>query len=280
MMVGRFMMTSVSAPASSDVFMFRNWQKKQHAHEAVDDRRDAGECLGRVFDDADDAAVRRVLRQVDGSSHAERQHDQQRCDDDVERVEQVRQDADAVGEVARRGGQQRPRHVRQPLDEHIDDQKQHERRRDHSRRAHEDAHGEDVGSAAAGNGFLFHPLPSLLRLRKKLSVALMSMMNKKQHQRDGKQRLPLQAAGIGHFARDGGGQKAHALKQARHIRHVAGHHHDGHGLADGAADAEHDGGGDTAPGRRNGDAEVRLDRRRAERERRVLILRAARPRAP
>ena len=36
---------------------------------------DGDECLGRVFDDADDAAVRRVLRQVDGSSHAERQHD-------------------------------------------------------------------------------------------------------------------------------------------------------------------------------------------------------------
>ena len=159
-------------------FHVQKLAEKQHAYKAVDNGRDAGERLGRVLDGADEPAVRGVLGQVDGCAHAERQDDQQRGDHNIERVENVRQDADAVRQVARRGGQQRPRHVRQTLDEHVGDQKQHECSRDDGRRTHEDAHGEDIGPATAGNGFLFHLSPSLLRLRKKLSVALMSMMNK------------------------------------------------------------------------------------------------------
>ena len=91
-------------------------------------------------------------------------------------------------------------------------------------------------------------------------------------QRDGKQRLPLQAGGVGHLARHGCGEKAHAFKQRRHVRRVARDHHDGHGLADGPADAEHDGGRDAALGRRGRHAEPGLDRCRAEGQRRVFIL--------
>ena len=48
------------------------------------------------------------------------------------------------------------------------------------------------------------------------------------------------------------------MEQARHIRHVAGHHDDGHGLADGPAHAQDDGGGHAAAGGGNGHAEDRL----------------------
>ena len=92
-----------------------------------------------------------------------------------------------------------------------------------------------------------------------------------QHQRDGKQRLPLQAAGVGHFAGHARGEKAHALEQRGHVGRVACDHHHSHGLADGAADAQHDCRGDAALGRRNGYTEIGLHGRCAQREGSVLV---------
>ena len=93
----------------------------------------------------------------------------------------------------------------------------------------------------------------------------------KQHQCDGKQRLPLQTRGIGHFACHRRCQKPHALEQARHIRRIAGHHHDRHRLADRSADAEHNGSGNAAFRCGHRHAEIGFGRRCPQRQRSVLI---------
>ena len=82
----------------------------------------------------------------------------------------------------------------------------------------------------------------------------------------------MQAAGVGHFACHGGGEEADALKQGSgHIGDVAGYHHHGHGLADGSAHAQHYGGGNAAFGGGDGDTEIGLLRRRAQRKGSVLV---------
>ena len=95
-----------------------------------------------------------------------------------------------------------------------------------------------------------------------------------QHQRNAEQRLFLQAAGVAHLLGNGGGQEGDAAEQAvRHVGAVASHHHHGHGLADGAADAQHDTGCNAAPGSGDADLEPGLGIRCAQSQAALLILR-------
>ena len=152
--------------------------EEQHAHQAVDDGRDAGKGLRRVFDDGHQAFASGVLAEVDGRSHAQGQHDDEGRNDHVNGVENVRQDADGAGEVAGLGAQQLPGQVGNALIEDVADEKQRQRAGDGHRKEHQDAHHAAVGLPPSGDRFVFHVQPSLLRLRKKFSVALMSIIKR------------------------------------------------------------------------------------------------------
>ena len=93
--------------------------EKQHADKAVYNARYARERLGGVLDSGDDAVIFRILREVNGRSHAERQHPHERTEDDVQSVEYIRQYADRTGKVARLGGEKLPRYIRYALYEDI-----------------------------------------------------------------------------------------------------------------------------------------------------------------
>ena len=116
--------------------------------------------LRRVFDDGDHALVSRVFVEVDRRAHAQRQHDHQRREDDIERAQNVRQNADFSRQIAGLRAQQLPADVWQALAEHIDDQKQHQRARQSRRDIHERAHQADIGPAPPGNPCFFHFSPS------------------------------------------------------------------------------------------------------------------------
>ena len=93
--------------------------EKQHADKAVDDARNARESLGGVFDSADDAVVARIFREIYRSANAQRQHPHERSEDDIQRVEYIRQNADGVREVARLCREKLPRYIRNAPNEHI-----------------------------------------------------------------------------------------------------------------------------------------------------------------
>ena len=78
--------------------------------------------------------------------------------------------------------------------------------------------------------------------------------------------------GVGHAGDDAGGEKAHRCKETRHIGHVASHHDDGHGLADGPAHAQHHRGSHTAAGGVKTDAEPCFRFRGTQRQTGLLIL--------
>lgn len=80
--------------------------KEQHAHQAENNRGNTGEGFGGEFDDRNHPAVFRVFGQINGGAHPDGQHDHHRQQDQIQRVEEVRQDADGVVAIARRGGQQ------------------------------------------------------------------------------------------------------------------------------------------------------------------------------
>jgi len=67
--------------------------KHQHTHQTVNDTGDARQRLVGELDHRDDLAVLGVLGQVNGRAHTQRQYDQKRQQDDIQRVEDRRQDA-------------------------------------------------------------------------------------------------------------------------------------------------------------------------------------------
>ena len=69
-------------------------REHQHTHQTVDDGGDPAERLRRVFDDGNDSFVSGVFRQVHRRPRAQRDDDQQGDDDDVHRVQNIRQDSD------------------------------------------------------------------------------------------------------------------------------------------------------------------------------------------
>ena len=92
MMVGRFMITSVRLPESRQVWK-QCLGEHQHPHQTVNDTGDARQRLVGELDHRDDLAVPGVLGQVNGRAHTQRQYDQKRQQDDIQRVEDRRQDA-------------------------------------------------------------------------------------------------------------------------------------------------------------------------------------------
>ena len=107
----------------------QKFTEKQHTDQTVDDGRDARERLGGVFDGRDELFVLRVLREVHGRAHAERQDDEQRSEQDLHRVADIRQNADRAGDVARLRREQVPRDIRQALAEHVHDHEHDQRGR-------------------------------------------------------------------------------------------------------------------------------------------------------
>ena len=168
-------MTSVTC---QQAFLQAQKLAHQHTHKAVDDRRDAGEGLGGVLDRTDDPFISGVFGQIDGRAHAQRHDDHDGRKDDIERVENVRQDADVARQIARRGGKQLPRDVRHALGQNVDDQKCGQRGSQSRREPHQTLHQADVGASRRRELFAFHAAPPLSRLRKKFRVALMSMINR------------------------------------------------------------------------------------------------------
>ena len=82
----------------------------------------------------------------------------------------------------------------------------------------------------------------------------------------------MQAGGVGHLAGHGGGEEADGLEETGHVGHIARHHDDRHGFADGPADAQHDRGGDATGGGRDAHPEHGLDMGGAQGQRGLLVL--------
>ena len=91
------------------------------------DRIALGERLGRKFNELYDPAVRGVLREIDGGTHAERQNERHGEENDVERIEDVRQDADDVLDVAACAGEEIPRYAGEAAIEDKADEKKEQR---------------------------------------------------------------------------------------------------------------------------------------------------------
>ena len=124
--------------------------EEQHAHQTIDDRRDAGECFGCIFNDADHFFVLRIFGKIYCRADAQRKHNDKRGDDDIKRVEDVRQDADCVGKVARLCGKKLPCDIGQTLQQHIADEKQHQRTAERGGEPHQAAHKRDISLAFSG----------------------------------------------------------------------------------------------------------------------------------
>ena len=148
------------------------------AHQAVDNGGDAGQRLGGVLDNGHYPLVGGILRQVHGGADAQGQHHQQRGQHRADGGDDIRQDADGAVQIAGLGAQQLPTQVGHALDEHIDDEKHRQRAGNGGAEEHQAPHGPTPDTAAGRELMFVHGHFSLLRLRKKLSAALMSMMNR------------------------------------------------------------------------------------------------------
>ena len=83
----------------------------------------------------------------------------------------------------------------------------------------------------------------------------------------------MQVGRVAHLQHDVGGHGAHALEYALgNDGLIAGHHDDGHGLADGAAHAQHDAGHDAGDGSGNDNAEHRALVIGTQRQRTLVVL--------
>ena len=118
--------------------------------------------------------------EIDCRAHTQRQHEEQRGQHDVDGVEDVRQDADGVAEVAGRGAQQLPAQVRHALDQHIARSGTVPARRSARRTAPSGPASVALQTRRRVEKFrIVHgSAPPYLRFRKKFSAALMSIMNR------------------------------------------------------------------------------------------------------
>ena len=136
----------------------------QHTDQAVDDRGDTRKRFRRIFDGGDKLFIRGVFVQIDRRAHAERQHDQKRCNDDIKRAQNVRQDADAVGKIAWRGGEHLPCDVWNTIAQYISNHKQNERTSQYCRGSHERMHQDNIGPAAGRSTGFEHSVSLLVAL--------------------------------------------------------------------------------------------------------------------
>ena len=217
-----------------------------------------------------------VLRQVDGGTHPQGQHNHHGQQHDIEGVEDVGQDADGIVDIAGLGGQQLPGDEGDaPVEDIADDQHQQGAGEEAAKvQQRPQAPVIEPAPAERGYGDLHGGQLLLFPFDEHVEEHVDQHDEQEQHQADGEQGVAVERAhgGVGHLRGDGGGQKPHRRQQARHIGHVAGHHDDGHGLADGPADAQHDGGGDAAAGGGHADPKHRLDVGGPQGQGRLLIL--------
>ena len=61
--------------------------EQHHAHQSEDDGGNTGQGLGGEFDDADQPPAGGILRQVDGGTHAQRQHHHHGHKNDIQRIQ-------------------------------------------------------------------------------------------------------------------------------------------------------------------------------------------------
>ena len=146
--------------------------KQKHTHKAVDDGGNTGEGLGGVLNDRDDLFIVGVLRQVDRRANAKGKHQNQGVDDDVQGIEDVRQNADAVGKVAGLGAEQLPCDVGNTLRQNVDHEKQGQSGGQRGGKIHPAPNRPEKQLSFFGNHFALSPF------RKKFRAALMSMMNR------------------------------------------------------------------------------------------------------
>ena len=76
-----------------------------------------------------------------------------------------------------------------------------------------------------------------------------------QYQANGKQHLPVGALGVAHLTDQLGGEEPDGVEGQGQVHRAAGHHIDGHGLAQGPANAQHHTGEDTGSGGGDGHPE-------------------------
>ena len=136
----------------------------QHAHQTIEDAGDAGQRLVGELDHLDQTAVGGVFGQVDRRAHTQRQHDEQGQQDDVQRVEDGRQDAVGAFQHAGRGGEEVPADVRHTAHQHHAQDARHQRHHQQGSRPHQHRH-HTVPGAAGGRKPVMHRgrLPSAPR---------------------------------------------------------------------------------------------------------------------
>ena len=97
-----------------------------------------------------------MLREVDRRAHAQRQHPQERVEDNVEGVEYIRQYAYFIIEIARLCRKQLPGYARYALCEHVDYEKRRKRCRECRADERKPLHDDAVGSAVQPYNILIH----------------------------------------------------------------------------------------------------------------------------
>ena len=132
----------------------------EHAHQSVDDGGDAGEGLGGEFNDGHQLSVPGVLGEVNGGAHAQRQHDHQCGDDNIERVEDIGQNADVVRQVAGLGRDEVPRHMGKAPVEDIADHEHQQGTGEKGAEIEQAAQGLVIELSCAGELFHIHVLTS------------------------------------------------------------------------------------------------------------------------
>ncbi len=149
-------MTRVSAPASRRVLSPQQLAEEHHAHQPVEDGGDARQRLGGEFDDPHQPSAGCVFCQIDRRAHPQGQNDGQGEHDDIQRVEDVGQDADGVVEIALLRRDQLPGDAGQAAGQNIEDQRRRKPRREARAKADEAAQRQ-VETAAPGRQLLVNP---------------------------------------------------------------------------------------------------------------------------
>ena len=127
----------------------------QHTHQTVNDTGDARQRLVGELDHRDYLAVLGVLGQVNGRAHTQRQYDQKRQQDDIQRVEDRRQDAVCALQHTGGGGQEFPADVRDAAHQHHAQNARHQYDDQHSRGPDQSVH-HAVPGAAGGRSTVIH----------------------------------------------------------------------------------------------------------------------------
>ena len=114
--------------------------EQQHTNQTIDDGGDAGKGFCSIFDDTNHFFVGCVLGHINSRTHPQRQNDEQGCQHDIDCVQNVRQDTDALGQIAGLGGEQFQSNVGNTLSQHIDQQEQNQRSRQTNGQQHQCFH--------------------------------------------------------------------------------------------------------------------------------------------